>query len=50
MLDCLARLVNKKSRLERMKLPLRADAWLRTLTRWADLFPLRVLYSSPTRP
>lgn len=40
MLDCLARLVNKKSRLERMKLPKRATAWLRTHQQLGGLIPL----------
>lgn len=40
MLDCLARLVNKKSRLERMKLPLWATAWLRTHQQLGGLIPL----------
>ena len=40
MLDYLARLVNKKSRLERMKLPLWATAWLRTHQQLGGLIPL----------
>lgn len=39
MLDCLARLVNKKSRLERMKLPLRATARFENSLQEPCLFP-----------